>query len=193
MPSRRGRPSKGNISLDREAILAAALRRLDVHGAQMLSLRSLAADLGVTPMALYFHVAGLDDILDELSAGLFEPATAASDEDLPSLEGHLSFYCDRVLKHPGLTQAIVFRRGRLPPPHADWTSRLRELVVRERLAKEWADILVDHLHGFAIPHASAGSPLESTLRDYRSMIEIVLAAARRVGGSTAGDVQDVPT
>lgn len=36
----------------------------DAHGIEALSMRSLAQELGVVPMALYKHVAGKDDLLD---------------------------------------------------------------------------------------------------------------------------------
>jgi AcrR family transcriptional regulator len=36
----------------------------DAHGVEALSMRSLAQELGVVPMALYKHVAGKDDLLD---------------------------------------------------------------------------------------------------------------------------------
>lgn len=43
--------------IDRETVTAAALRLLEQHGLAQLSMRTLAAELGVTPNALYRHVA----------------------------------------------------------------------------------------------------------------------------------------
>jgi AcrR family transcriptional regulator len=55
------------MALTRVAVLEAALAIADDDGVRALSMRRLAADLGVTPMALYNHVAGRDDLLDGLA------------------------------------------------------------------------------------------------------------------------------
>lgn len=159
--------------------MAAALLRLEVQGPEALSLRSLAADLGVTPMSLYSHVAGIDDILDALATDLLADMPATSGQNGPGLEAHLSWYCERILRQPGLSRAIILRQGQLPRPHADWTARLRQLLAREALPEAWADILVDHLHGFAIPHVSARSASGPLLEAYCASVAIILAAARR--------------
>jgi AcrR family transcriptional regulator len=49
--------------LDRERVLAAAVAFADARGIEPLSMRALAGDLGVVPMALYKHVADKDDLL----------------------------------------------------------------------------------------------------------------------------------
>lgn len=70
-------------SLDRSHIVDAAERlvRGGEHGA--LSMRALAADLGVAPMSLYGHVRDKDDLLEEvvdrLLASCWEPAAPRSD------------------------------------------------------------------------------------------------------------------
>ena len=53
MGRRPGRPRAGNEKLTRERILRAALQLVDDHGVDALSMRRLAADLGVDPMAIY--------------------------------------------------------------------------------------------------------------------------------------------
>jgi len=50
--------------LDRDRIVAAALRIVDAEGVRALSLRRLADDLGVTPMSLYWHVADKAELLE---------------------------------------------------------------------------------------------------------------------------------
>ncbi|MHA7238640.1 TetR/AcrR family transcriptional regulator [Arthrobacter sp. TMS1-12-1] len=50
--------------LDRGAVLTAAVALADRQGVGRLSMRTLAEDLGVVPMALYKHVAGKEDLLD---------------------------------------------------------------------------------------------------------------------------------
>jgi AcrR family transcriptional regulator len=67
-PRGRGRPAK----LSRESILSAALELLDREGADALTMRRLAAQLGVEAMSLYRHVADraalLEGLADRLAA-----------------------------------------------------------------------------------------------------------------------------
>lgn len=54
--------------LDRERVVRAALGLLDDVGLDGLSLRRLAAELGVKAPALYWHFASKADLLDEMAA-----------------------------------------------------------------------------------------------------------------------------
>lgn len=51
MAARKPRPR-----LSRERIVTAALARIETEGAEALSMRKLAAELGVDPMSLYYHL-----------------------------------------------------------------------------------------------------------------------------------------
>ncbi|GAA2891685.1 hypothetical protein Acy02nite_14710 [Actinoplanes cyaneus] len=52
--------------LNRARVLRAALELADRVGLEALSMRNLAQELGVVPMALYKHVAGKDELLDAM-------------------------------------------------------------------------------------------------------------------------------
>jgi AcrR family transcriptional regulator len=52
--------------LSRERVLAAAVALADAEGLQALTMRRLAADLGVEAMSLYYHVPGKEALLDGL-------------------------------------------------------------------------------------------------------------------------------
>ena len=52
--------------LSRERVVDAALAIADADGLGALTIRSLATELGVKPMSVYYHVAGKDDILAAL-------------------------------------------------------------------------------------------------------------------------------
>ncbi|GGQ88878.1 TetR/AcrR family transcriptional regulator [Kitasatospora griseola] len=54
----------GAGGLDREVIVAAAVRLLDEQGEAKFSMRALATRLDVTPMSLYWYVADKDDLLE---------------------------------------------------------------------------------------------------------------------------------
>ena len=50
--------------LSRPRVLQAAVARADADGLEAFSMRRLAQELGVVPMALYKHVANKDELLD---------------------------------------------------------------------------------------------------------------------------------
>lgn len=52
------------LRLNRERVLRAAVGLADSSGVESLSMRKLAAELGVVPMALYKHVANKEELLD---------------------------------------------------------------------------------------------------------------------------------
>lgn len=177
MSARRGRPPKSVLGLTRDAILDAAARRLDTPENGAFSLRLLATDLGVTPMSLYAYVDGVEGILNSLAERWFADVPDNHAEDpFQELRALLVWYCNRVLRHPGLTSALVSRLGALPAPHQDWTDRIVGLVETLDLAVDWSDILVDHLHGFALPQAAAGADAEVALDHYRRQIDSLLGA-----------------
>ena len=66
--------------LTRERVLEAALRFVDRHGIEALTMRKLASELGVEAMSLYNHVENKDDIvagiLDLVAAEVDPPAEA---------------------------------------------------------------------------------------------------------------------
>lgn len=178
MPARRGRPPGSGPGLTRDAILSAAARRLETAGNGAFSLRLLATDLGVTPMSLYTHVDGMDGILNALAERWFADVPDDSLQDpAADLRALLLWYCQGVLRHPGLTSALVARLGALPAPHQAWTDRITGLLGRLGLGPDWRDILVDHLHGHALAQAAAGADPAAALGQYRTQLDLLLGAA----------------
>jgi AcrR family transcriptional regulator len=57
-----GEPRRARLNRDR--VLRAAVTLADKAGIDALSMRNLAEELGVVPMALYKHVAGKEELLD---------------------------------------------------------------------------------------------------------------------------------
>lgn len=52
------------VPLSRDRVLRAAVALADGTGIESLSMRNLAQELGVVPMALYKHVANKEELLD---------------------------------------------------------------------------------------------------------------------------------
>src|SRR4051794_6147278 len=63
--------------LSRDAIVERALTLMDAEGADAITIRRIAQEFGVTPMALYWHVANKEELLaamgDALLAGVRPP------------------------------------------------------------------------------------------------------------------------
>ncbi|MGY3337539.1 AcrR family transcriptional regulator [Streptomyces filamentosus] len=64
LEERAARGGGGPAGLDRDRIVAASVRMLDRDGLAKLSMRRLAAELGVTAMSLYWYVDTKDDIIE---------------------------------------------------------------------------------------------------------------------------------
>ncbi|MFF9849089.1 TetR/AcrR family transcriptional regulator [Streptomyces litmocidini] len=64
LEKRATRSGGGPAGLDRDRIVAAAVRMLDEEGLAKLSMRKLATELGVTAMSLYWYVDTKDDIIE---------------------------------------------------------------------------------------------------------------------------------
>lgn len=63
--------SRAVAALDRAAVVEAAIALADEQGLERVTLRRLAARLGVTAMALYRHVPGKDALLDGMAEALY--------------------------------------------------------------------------------------------------------------------------
>lgn len=74
--------SRRTVPLTREAIVAAAVSAAADGSLSTLSMRGLAEELQVSPMALYAHVSDKDDILDEI----LDDALARHAAPLPAAE-----------------------------------------------------------------------------------------------------------
>jgi len=64
MTTRTTKGARRRVPLTRERVLQAALQRADRGGISSLSMRKLGQELGVEAMALYYHFANKDDLVD---------------------------------------------------------------------------------------------------------------------------------
>lgn len=107
--------------LSRQRVLAAAVALADEGGADALSMRKLAQELGVVPMALYKHVAGKDELLDGMiDAVVGEIDPPAGDADWKSAVRLRVLSARRMLlRHPWAAGVIEARmKARAAPTRA---------------------------------------------------------------------------
>ena len=102
---------KPKISLQPERVVASALRIVDEQGLDALTVRKVADEFGVTPMALYWHFANKDALLD--AVGEFVVGELRLPDDALGLEGYLrhgmTALVDVMRAHPSIVFVVVLK------------------------------------------------------------------------------------
>jgi AcrR family transcriptional regulator len=104
------------IPLNRDRVLGAAVVLADETGINSLSMRRLAQELGVVPMALYKHVANKDELfngmVDAVIAEIGAPAPAADWK--AGVRARILDARRALLRHPWARQVIESRTTKSP-------------------------------------------------------------------------------
>ena len=114
MAERVGVPRRAPLSRDR--VLRAAVTLADDTGIESLSMRKLAQELGVVPMALYKHVANKDELLDgmvDVVVGEIEPPVRGVDWKSAVRQRILSAR-QALLRHPWASRVLESRTAPTP-------------------------------------------------------------------------------
>ena len=142
--------------LTRERVVAEALAVIAEDGAQALTMRSLAARLGVVPGALYHHVGNKQQLHDLLLDGVLAEVDVHLDPSLP-WTGQLTLVAHRLRQvleaHPGVA-GILKTRDPLGPHSLAlaeaFLSPLQTAGFADREAGLAFFLLVDYTIGFAV-------------------------------------------
>jgi AcrR family transcriptional regulator len=127
-PQRRRRQAS-HPGLDRGQIVDAGLRLVDAEGVEALSLRRLAADLRVTPMALYWHVRDKAELLDLIGERVLETVVVPEpmgDWRRLLRDVHLAMLRP-LLEHPNAVELMV-GRARFGPAGIALFERILEIL-----------------------------------------------------------------
>ncbi|MFF1464388.1 TetR/AcrR family transcriptional regulator [Streptomyces sp. NPDC058330] len=128
MAIRARRPERREEPLSRERIVEAAIELLDTAGERGLTFRALAERLATGPGALYWHIAGKDELLDAATDAVVVGALTAGPADAAPREATRALALgvfDAVEAHPWV--GAQFARG-------PWRSPM--LRVFERLGRQ---------------------------------------------------------
>jgi TetR/AcrR family tetracycline transcriptional repressor len=181
----------GAPALTREALAQAALRVLERDGLAGLSMRKVAAEVGVKAASLYWHVRNKEELLD-----LLNDAIMASAEP-PPREGdwrmQMRGYCwrHRQLLHDNRDAAKVVAGRLAPGPHMfglldDQLDRLREAGFSDAHAALTTYLLSSFVQGFVLQEQS---PMSAAEADGASRLEVTTEVRDRF---RALPVEDFP-
>lgn len=107
------------VRLNRDVVLAAAVGLADREGAEALTVRRLADDLGVHPTSLYNHVPSKEAILDGVVERLFEEVALPDVADWRGwVHGLAAALRDLARSHPGAFMVLTRRPAETPEAYA---------------------------------------------------------------------------
>lgn len=163
--------ARKRVRLNRERVLRAAIAIADTAGVEALTMRSLAGELGVKPMALYHHVANKDEILDGIVDVVF------SEIDLPPVDVDWR----SALRHRGVSARRVLRRHSWAAPLMESRSNPGPATLRHH------DAVIGTLR-------RGGFSLQMTAHAYALLDSYIYGFALQEAGlpfDTPGDVAEV--
>lgn len=163
--------------LTRERLLREAMALADARGVGALTMRSLAEALGVTPMSLYHHVAGKEEILDGIVDLVF------SSIELPVADGGWRAAMRRravstrevLARHPWAVALMDSRAAPGPATlrhHDAALGVLRGAGVSVELAGHAIALLDAYVYGFVIQEAAL--PVDDDGTDIADLAEALV-------------------
>jgi len=171
--------------LSRERILEAAVALADEAGLEAFSMRALAQELGVVPMALYKHVANKDELLDGMVDSVFgEIELPPTDVDWRSAMRRRAISTREALQRHGW--AIGMMESRQPGPanlrnHNAVMGCLRGAGFAFAMAIHAYSVQDAYIYGFALQERDTGFETPDSAGE---------AAQRRA--ATIGALEDYP-
>jgi TetR/AcrR family transcriptional regulator, tetracycline repressor protein len=100
----------GRARLSKRAVVDRALKLADTEGLDALTIRRLAQDLGVTPMALYWHFRSKEDLLEGMAEHVWGEIEVNVDPSIPwwaQLQGGLESLLRMLRAHPSAPQLVL--------------------------------------------------------------------------------------
>lgn len=149
---KRGRPVRKLSQLSADGIIETA-KGLMKNGGKVPSIRSLATQLNVDPMAIYHYFKNKNSMLETLTISLV--AEIYQPQDLSNWQGELKRLCvsyiELLLEYNGLLQTMLSMASQSPAQV--FTERYKAIIaplaLDEKVEKNGLDLLADYLHGFA--------------------------------------------
>lgn len=165
--------------LNRRKVLEAALRVVDDHGLDELTMRRLALELGVEAPSLYKHIAGKPDILDGITELVYKEIDFAeiTGSFRQRVTGYSQVFRSTLLRHPNAVPLVAMR-----PVTGQHTIVLVEAVLAEMHAlgfepqegRKFLNVAVAFIVGHALAEVGAGrSSFEDVVEARRDLDEVL--------------------
>jgi AcrR family transcriptional regulator len=156
------RARRGQPTLSRDQIVAAAVELLDADGMDSLSMRKLGARLDAGATSLYWHVANKDDLLelaaDHIMGEIEIPDPTAAGWRAAS-ETFVRGYRSMILRHPWITRLFGVRP--MMGPHA---MRMGDRLVAVLAAAGFTGTELAYASSVLMSHAIGAATLDTAVR-----------------------------
>ncbi|MEU4558350.1 TetR/AcrR family transcriptional regulator C-terminal domain-containing protein [Actinoplanes sp. NPDC023936] len=184
------------LRLNRDRVLRAAIELADEIGLEQLSMRRLAQELDVVPMALYKHVANKDELidgmLDMIVTEIDPPGPGA--EWKPAVRQRILSARRAMLRHRWASRAIEMRQAPTPAILAYLNSVigiLRAGGLSANLTHHVMHALGSRVLGFTQELYTPGDAREAPdMTPFPHVLEIAMAAAHENDSIVGGGCDD---
>jgi AcrR family transcriptional regulator len=171
------RRAQGRLPLSRERVLQTALGLVDQGGLESLSMRKLGQELGVEAMALYYHFADKDEIVDgvvDLVFGEIDLPAAGIDWK-PAMRRRAISLRDVLLRHRWAIGLMESRRNPGPANlrhHDAVVGSLRAAGFDMDMVAHAYSVLDGYIYGFALTKMNLPFGTEEEVADVaQTMLE----------------------
>ena len=197
--------SRPRSALSRDRVVEAAVRVADDGGLSAVSMRNVAADLGVEAMSLYHHIANKDALLDALVEWIFTEITLPA-PDVPwrqAMRERAAAARDTLSRHPwalGLIESRLSPGPALLRHHDTVLSHLRRGGFSVPLAAHAFSVIDAYVYGFVLTETSLpfedGDQVQEVATDmlrematdaYPALTELITEHALQPGYSYAAE------
>ncbi len=126
--------------LSRDRVLAAAMSLADAEGLAAVTMRRLAADVGVEAMSLYHHVPGKEGLLDGLAEAVLAEINVAvearirPDDDWPAALRHRCLGAREVMVRHRWAPGLLGSRSSIPPGLYPYFEEILATMIRGGLS-----------------------------------------------------------
>jgi AcrR family transcriptional regulator len=159
MPARPRTAAEGRLPLNRDRVLAAAVRLADGRGLEGLTMRRLGEELRVEAMSLYGHVANKNELLDGMTDAVFAEIELPGDDVdwRTAMRDRASSARAALNRHPW---AIALMSSRTAPGpatlrhHDAVLGALRRAGFSLALAAHAFSAIDSYVYGFALQEAT---------------------------------------
>ncbi len=166
--------ARGGVGLTRDRVIEVALELLEAGGPDALTMRGLAAKLGVAPTAIYWHVgdkqALFDAVVDHITADVGQ-VEVDGDAPVDRIASTARSLRRNLLERPYLI-AVVHEQGRTAaifrPAHAVLVRELERCGLDRRRATLGTEAIMHHVIGSVlIEQQVARAPAQRETPDER--------------------------